>query len=111
MPKGTEWTFINYRLDKDEVRAFETWVAETNPNVYEVINDLTSAGYKMSISWDDKHTCFNVTITGGEASKNAGKSLSSRSDEWSNALMMCLYKHTEIFRSGTWKSRAEESYG
>ena len=95
--------FVNVTLTEPQRKEFKTWLTEKSETMPDEIGQLMVDDYKVSCNWDDNNQCFIATFTGKEdQSVNSAKALSSRSDDWYEALAINLFKHEVIFKRGKW---------
>jgi hypothetical protein len=105
--KSTRFTsnieFVNYKMDAAEKKAFKSWY-KNEPSIYhtELIN-LVAAGYKSSVSYSDELECFTHSLTcQDETSPNYNKCLTSRSDDYWEAMAISMFKHLQLSEGGIW---------
>jgi len=102
-----EIEFVTVRLDKEQAGAFADWVHQDDESRSLDLAEFISAGHKTSITWDDYNSCFIVSSTcKDEGSDNFNKCLSSRSNDWYEAMMMNVYKANVLLAKGPWESDA-----
>ena len=92
--------FVNVTLDVEQRKEFKAWFTTIVDDLHDEIGQLMVDDYKVSCSWDDNNQCFIATFTGKpDQNYNSEKALSSRSDNWFEALGLNLFKHIVIFSS------------
>lgn len=97
--------FVNINLSKAEKTQFKAWYAENQSELPRLLSVFIAAGYKTSIKWDNENECFIATATCiDESLENSGKALSSRSDDWVEALALNLFKTDVISDKGVWEA-------
>lgn len=77
------------------------------------IERLALDGYKVSISYDDKHSTFIASLTGSKECAcvdNRGLCVTSRGPSMAAACAVALFKHHEVCEGGAWRavSRTDE---
>lgn len=103
-----ETEFVTVRLDKEQAQAFADWVAQDDESRALDLAEFITAGHKTSITWDDYNSCFIVSSTcKDEASDNHNKCITSRSNDWYEAMMLNVYKANVLFGKGAWESDAQ----
>lgn len=97
--------FVNINLSKSEKTQFKAWYSENQAELPRLLTAFIAAGYKLSIKWDNENACFIATSTCiDESLNNSGKALSSRSDDWLEAIALNLFKTDVLSEDGTWES-------
>lgn len=95
--------FINRNLVEDEAKTFMAWFKTENERIADMLGQIMVNEYKVSCTWNDNNQCYIATFTGKEDNKhNPLKALSSRSDDWYEALAMTAFKHLILFKGGKW---------
>ena len=95
--------FINVTLTEPQKKEFKTWAKENSPSLADDLGQVMVDDYRVSLVWDDNNQCFIATFTGKvEQTTNADKALSSRSDDWYEAMALTLYKHKVLFSGKAW---------
>lgn len=98
-------TFVNVRLSKKDADQFSTYFSRDIRETGEDLTVFISKGHKIGLSWDDKGACFVASATcRDERSPNYNRCITSRSDDWYEAMIMNVYKHDVLFQGGTWVS-------
>lgn len=102
--------FITRSMDETEAASFKQWVKSVDKEASTMIQDAMLDDYKLSVTWDDNNECFIATLTGKQEQRsNADKALSSRSDDWYEAIMLTLYKHHVLFNGGKWSGSSQKN--
>ena len=102
--------FVNVTLTQEQSKEFKAWYPAILDNLHDEIGQLMVDEYKVSCSWDDNHQCFIATFTGKQDQDfNSQKALSSRSDNWFEALGINLFKHVVLFGSKTWSGEEQKN--
>lgn len=105
-----DYEFYSYNLSTDEKKKFAGWVETVTDDWVLIVGTFIASGFKMSCSFSDQDNCFIASATcQDEGSPNHKKILTSRHPEWSMALLLNVFKHQEIFRSGAWPQKNESS--
>lgn len=95
--------FVNRNLLAHEAEEFGVWAKKETERIPDLIGQIMVEDYKISCTWNDTNQCYIATFTGKEDCKfNPYKALSSRSDDWFEALAMNAYKHLVIFNGKKW---------
>lgn len=104
------WTMISCRLGKDDEKPLTKLMDECEHSLAFAITELTSMGYKCSVSWVDKSNSFVFSVTGTDRTPNNNKkTVTSWSDDVSEAVFMGLYKVKVVFNNGTWTENGTTS--
>ena len=104
-----EFEFANLRLSEPQKAHFKGWFSENAPSFEELIASYTLVGYKHSFSWDEKNDCFIASMTcNNQKSPNANCVLTSRSEDWFEALMMNVYKTAVICEDEVWPRQSNK---
>jgi hypothetical protein len=105
---GNNWQkieFVNINLSKAEKTQFKSWFTENEAELPRLLSVFIAAGYKTSLKWDNENDCFIATATCvDESLENSGKALSSRSDNWLEALALNYFKTDVLSEKGVWES-------
>lgn len=105
-----EVTFVQIRLTGEHKDGFEKWSSRKDTDVALDVATFMSNGNKTSITWDDANKCWIVSATcKEESSKNYNHCLSSRSDDWYEAMKMNVYKNDVICNKGSWLDQQQDS--
>lgn len=92
-------------LTKDLKDAGKVWVAQHTDDLGGKVESLVSDGYKVSMSLDRIHDCFQASVTCTDPERDDyGFCLTARAPDVWSALGMLLYKHY-IVLDGQWASR------
>ncbi len=88
-----EVQFVNMRLDTSQKKQFSLWMDKLGEQCHAEIGIFISSGWKTSITWDADNACFIASSTNVEpTSVNFQYCLTSRSDDWSEALCLNVFK-------------------
>jgi len=99
--KSVDFVYIN--LSTAEKKQFKSWFNENQSAVPELSASMTAQGYKLSIKWDNGNGCFIATVTcDNDGLPNKGKALSSRSDNWLEAIALNIFKTDVCAQDGRW---------
>lgn len=91
--------FAQITLNNDEKDAFDVWRNVKGFDSALEIGVLISEGWKSSVTWDDSNKCFIVAATcKDERNVNANICVSSRSDDFVEALLLNVYKVKVLFK-------------
>jgi len=104
MAKDPRWKFIECRLTADDAEGLERFSKGDYGGLVQTATELSSMGYKLSVSFIDKQNAFVATVSGSDRSKyNNGTSISSWSDDLAEAILMCGYKVIVLANRGDWE--------
>ena len=99
----TAITFVNLRLDDNQKKTFAGWMKEKGETLVDEIAIAMSEHGKMSISWDDTNKCFISAITcKDDKSPNCDHCVSSRSQDWYEALALTCFKVLVLLKDKPW---------
>lgn len=99
------WKFVQCKLSKDHKVPLEKFTREYKGGVSDVLQEICSMGYKVSVSWVDDKNSWVTTITGKKGAKiNENVSLPSWSDDWAEALFMGAFKCIVLADRGDWST-------
>lgn len=102
--------FVNVTLDDQQKVAYDVWAKNPPTPIGDLVGQAMVNLYRVSMGWDDANQCFIATITGKKDAKfNASRSMSSRSDDWYEALALCMFKHYELFGAKTWNGGTQRN--
>lgn len=102
--------FVHYKLNAQEKKDFVAWKSKHADNLETFMVDMMQKGYKMSVSFDDTNDCWIGSATcKDEGSGNHNKCLTSRSDAWYDALLMNVFKTTELCNDMLWDDLQQEA--
>jgi hypothetical protein len=109
-----KWNFATIRLVETDRVPLQEYLKENDNDPENVLQELLSAGLKVSVSYVDDQSAFVVTISGSERSKrNQNWSLSSWSDDMWEAVAMSGYKHFVLCDGKDWADldKGKSSWG
>jgi len=93
--------FVNVELNDLQKAECKLWRAHPE-KIWNVIWDLEAAGYKLTISCDDRNGTHNVSMTCREPKDiNMGMTLTGRGGDVQSAVAAFAYKHSVILE-GDW---------
>jgi len=107
-PQGEDgWIgFVNCELT-DAQKAECKKLIGTFDQAWRALHDLIAEGYKMTVSYDDGHTTWNVSLTGRKgAGKNQGLTLTGRGGSEAAAYVSLWFKHETVLK-GDWTSQTQ----
>jgi hypothetical protein len=94
-----EVEFVQHKLNAEEKVQFTSWGSGKNFDSDLEVSDFIQHGWKVSVSWDMNNDCYIVAATcKDEKSVNVNKCITSRSDQWFEALLMNVFKVTVLFK-------------
>lgn len=100
-----EWqvNFIQIKLTGQHKDGFAEWMERKEAEIALDVAAFMSNGHKTSITWDNENKCWIVSATCKEDdSVNYNCCLSSRSQEWWEAMCMNVYKSDVMCEKGSW---------
>jgi hypothetical protein len=102
--------FVNVTLNEAQKKEFLTWFKTEGERIADHLGQIMVDDYKVSCSWDDRNQCYIASFTGKEDQRvNEHKSMSSRSDDWYEALALNAYKHLVVFKGNTWDGETSKN--
>lgn len=102
--------FVTIRLSKADKPAFKTYFASVVDDYEMLMHQLVNQGYKVSLSYDPVANCYISAVTGTEeALDNKNSCFTSRAEDPAECIVLSLYKHYELAKSGNWESLATTS--
>lgn len=111
-PNFSDFQFVQYTLSKSEKDAFEKWWETHYSDAPTLLSEVINSGYKQSSSWDDTNDCYIVTFTCmDKRSGNYCLVMSSRSDDWLEALGINLFKHYVLFIESGYPIKTSNKWG
>lgn len=88
------------QVDKAALKA----MGDMDGEAWETVLELVETGYKMSLSYDELHTTYNLSLTCNDSqNQNAGLTLTGRGGSLRAATLSLWYKHTQMLK-GDWTS-------
>lgn len=85
-------------VDKAALKA----MGDMDGEAWDTVLELVETGYKMTLSFDDPHTTWNLSLTCQDSrNRNAGLSLTGRGGSLRAATLSFWYKHSQILK-GDW---------
>jgi len=98
--------FVACDLTKEVKEQGKVWVTDNAPNLGAKVEALVSDGYKVSLSFDRVHDCYQASCTCTDAENgDYGFCLTARAPDVWSSLGMLLFKHYVVL-DGEWASRA-----
>lgn len=95
MPK-----FASVRLNESDKAAFDEWMDKRTKDFIQLQTDMLVSGWKLSVKADLENSCFIVSYTcGAEKHINYNVCVSSRSDDWEEAIWLNLYKVLVLYQN------------
>ena len=90
----TAWKgFANVPFNAEARAAFEKWDTTANA-VYQEMEEMLGAGYRVTFSYDKTNAAYQCSVTcQNERDANNGYTLTSRGPSWYDALMVAVFKH------------------
>jgi len=113
--KRPDWQvdFIEVRLDKEEVKAFNVYAKRPQEELSLDLATTISNKNKLSVSWDEKNVCFVASCTCRDIdSANENCCISSRSDDWWEAICLTMFKINVVLGDKAWREgQSSASWG
>lgn len=108
-----ETTFVDIRLDNKAKTHFNQWMEQGNDEISLLLATFVSNDHKLSLSWDDQNVCFVASATcKDEQSPNHNCCISSRSQDWFEAIALTLYKASVLLGETPWTDvKNDRSWG
>lgn len=106
-PRFDSTRFVAYELDVAQQAACKGW-GVTSDDLWQEMLALVDDGYKISIKYDDKSSCYAAFLIGGDdpGDPNHGFILSGRGTTPAKAFKQGLFKHGAI--GASWDEFAEK---
>lgn len=103
-----ETVFVNYRLSREEKAEFEKWSSRKETDVALDVATFMSAGAKTSVTWDDANKVWIVSsVMKDQDHKSYNQCLTSRSDDWYEAIRLNAYKGLVLAGKDAWATLSE----
>lgn len=105
--------FVDLKLLRDEKKGFTEWASKVSDQSSELFGVMVSDGWKTSVTWDAKNACFIVSSTmRDEDDINYQVTVTSRSQEWFEGIMLNVYKLTVLHKGKDLrKAGGDDSWG
>lgn len=105
-------SFVNIDLAAGDIEQIKRDMPD-DASIFASVERLAMDGYKITVSYDDKHTSFVAALTGGKEcsnERNRGLCVTSRGPSMAAALAVALFKHFTVCEGGDWQtvSRTED---
>lgn len=98
--KGDWKGFANVPFDAEARARYET-DAPPAAEVYRVLEDLISDGYRVTFSFDKTNDCYQCSVTcQNEKRAESGYTLTARGPGWFDALSVVVFKHSVLAPDG-----------
>jgi hypothetical protein len=116
MKKRTRYgvEFVNLRVPAEDKAKVTQWMLDHEVELGDMLDDLVSSGYKISLNLDSGNDCHLVAITGSDdAVYNRGLCMTSRAGSPVEALYVGLYKHYVLCDGKDWPipELGDQTYG
>jgi hypothetical protein len=99
----SDYTFVNIDLPRSEKPNVDVWASKNFEDIPVFLDDLTTTGHKISMSYSDYNDAFTVSVTCNDTeSVNYQKILSSKAGSSWDALVLTLYKVYIVCENGAW---------
>lgn len=111
-PKFEDFKFVQIRLYEADKDKFEQWRKSEGQDTDLLLARMAMDGYKMSLSWDENHSCFICSHTClNPKDENYCLVLTSRSDDVLEAMSMNVFKHLVMCHDTVWPMSENASWG
>jgi len=95
--------FVVVNLDGPAEKDFRKYAAENLEKLVSLVGEFINDGHKLGMTWDDANACFIASATcWDEKSENYANCITARSDDWSEALLLLVFKHRVIAKGQAW---------
>ena len=109
---NSDFTLIDYRMNDEELEAFDSWLDREKPSFDEIMAELASHNYSAKLTFVENSEAWCISITGQKDAKfNSSATLTTWADTPSEGLAMAMYKVSEIFSWGKWKTKTQSRRG
>ena len=99
--------FVNFKLAGQDKAKFETYMSEQADQHPGDITELMSQGFKFSFSENRENGIALASVTcRDEANINYDSCITSRSRDWYEALLMCVFKVKLLGATEVWSDAA-----
>lgn len=103
-----QYEFVNMRLDKSEKAQYQAYVSSSSDELWDDLRTLIQAGYKLSVSYSSDTDCYIASLTcNANGDPNDGKVLVSRSNDFTEAVLLGVYKTTVLCKDNIWPDSAQ----
>lgn len=107
-----DFNLIDYRLTDSEIDAFDTWAKGKLPTMPQIMAEFAILGYKVSFTHVASSNAWCISVTGTKDAKfNSGATLTTWSEDCTEAFYMAWFKVSEVFGKGVWKTRTQSRRG
>jgi len=95
--------FITINLDGEAEKLFKSWAPSHLETLNSDLANFIAEEHKVGLSWDQNNACFIASATcKDEKSPNHNCCITARSDDWTEALLLVLFKATVIPSGKAW---------
>jgi hypothetical protein len=103
--------WIDIRMTDELKDAFTKWFEASGNLFWSLLEEILADGLKASCSWDATNDCFVASLNGqGAKSINKRYSLTARSGDMYEAIMLVLFKHVVVLESDWGNYRFDNKY-
>jgi len=108
-----DYEFASLRLNEGQKNHFKEWFSENAQAFEDLIASITLEGNKNSFSWDENNDCYIASLTcNNSKSPNHKCVMTSRAEDWFEALMMNVYKYIVVCDNGAWpRDKGRNNWG
>lgn len=105
--------FVDVRLAQQDKVQFEQFMQQGDDELGLLLAEFVSNGNKFSLTWDNDNSCFIASATcRDEGSVNLNHCISSRSQDWFEAVMLTVFKATVMLVDKAWSEvTSDRSWG
>ena len=101
-------TFVNVPLGNKDKAQFKSWFSDNERELPNLLATFIASGYKLSVKWDIDNQCYIATFTcDATGLTNHAKALSSRSNDWLEAIALGLWKTDVLCEDGRWPTEKQ----
>lgn len=106
-------TFVDVRLSAQDKEQFTSYMLQEADELNLNLADFIADDHKFSVTWDDENKCFIASATcRDEGSINHNCCISSRSQEWYEAMQLTVFKATVLLGGKAWTdAKTDKSWG
>lgn len=95
--------FVRTQLGVNDKKTVDAWLEKNPLDIAEFIDYMIGDQYKVSVSLDDDHSAYIVSLIGKPDNlHNANLCMSSRGPDLYTAFGVTAYKHVVMFDQGSW---------
>lgn len=105
---GFTTTFVNYKLSNQEKAEFVKFAGQGDEKTQHAFVEAMGKGNKFSVSLNDEKGFYLVAMTcRDEGSVNYDFCITSRSPDWWEAVLMCVFKAHKLGYDQSWADMSD----